>query len=454
MIPEEVLAFVGEFHRRNAEVFVVGGALRSALLDSAPADFDFATSATASDVMNYFHRVIPTGIDHGTVTVLFRGFSFEVTTYRTETTYSDHRRPDQVAFGVDIFEDLKRRDFTMNAMALDPVRKLFLDPHDGENDLANRLVRAIGRPTNRFSEDALRMLRAVRFASQLDFKIEDQTRQAIATLADDLSHVSVERITEELNKILMSRSPARGLAMLRELNLLEVFLPELAAAAGVEQRGEHRFDVFEHSIRACQNAPAELHLRLAALFHDIGKPTTLEVDADGQRTFHGHDKVGASLAEEILRRLRYPTSVVKRVVHLVRHHMFSYTPDWTDAAVRRFIARVGEEQIRDIIELRRADSAAVTGGTSTTRGVDELLKRVNAELEAKRAFTIRDLAINGNDLKKEGIPHGPALGVVLRELLQTVVDDPSQNERERLLLIARRLYSERVAPEELEVSDD
>ena len=436
--------FVAEFHKRDVEIFIVGGAVRNALLGSKPADFDFATSAPAEEVMTFFSRVVATGIDHGTVTVLYRGWSFEVTTYRAEGAYSDHRRPDTVVFGVNVFEDLKRRDFTINAMALDPAAKRFLDPHGGERDLSNRVIRAIGRPTERFHEDALRMMRAVRFAAQLHFEITPETSDAISARADDLRHVSIERVTEEMNKILLSPSPARGLRMLHELRLLPVFLPELAAGVGVEQRGEHRYDVFEHSIRACQNAPAEIHLRLAALLHDVAKPATLKVGPDGARTFHGHDQVGSELAEAALKRMKYPTSTVKRVVHLIRHHMFSYSPEWSDAAVRRFIARVGEDHIKDIVELRKADSSAITGSPPATKMVVELLDRVNGEIEAGRAFTIRDLAVNGNDLMHYGIPGGPVIGVILRELLQTVVDDPSQNERARLIAIAKKLYTERI----------
>jgi len=368
-----------------------------------------------------------------------------VTTYRTEGGYSDSRRPDSVDFVSDIREDLRRRDFTMNAMALDPLAGVFLDPHGGENDLERKVVRAIGDPAERFGEDALRMLRAIRFATQLGFTVDPPTLENIARLSQRIAAVSPERVRDELTKLIQSSNPSYGLRLLNDTGLLLTVLPELAEGIGVQQRGNHRFDVFEHSLRACDAAPADnLSLRLAALLHDIGKPRALETGDDGERRFHGHDQVSAEMAEQILRRLRFPNKVIDSVTHLVRHHMFHYTPNWTDAAVRRFIARVGAGHVPELIALRAADGQAVRGEKVDTRALGEFSLRVQRTIAQQEALTIRDLAVNGRDLMDAGIPAGPSLGVVLESLLETVLDDPAQNTPERLVEIARRFYDQRL----------
>jgi len=444
-LPEHVISFIRAFHDRGFECYLVGGAVRNLILNHVPSDFDFATSAPPETIMKSFRRVIPTGIQHGTVTVLHRGQSYEVTTYRSESDYSDSRRPDTVEFVRDIREDLKRRDFTMNAMAFDPVTGDFLDPHHGERDIHEHCIRAIGDPRERFEEDSLRMLRAVRFCAQLEFAIDTPTQDAIRAGAPRIASVSQERVRDELNKLLASRQPSTGLRTLRDTGLLSWILPELAEGVGVEQRGNHRFDVFEHSIRACDAAPRDrLELRLAALLHDVGKPRALEVDEDGNRRFHGHDQISAAMAEEILRRLKYPNRTIARVTHLVRHHMFNYTPEWTDAAVRRFISRVGIDAVSDLITLRAADGEAVRGERVDTRPLGDFARRVEEQIQTERSFSIRDLAVDGNDLMEIGIPRGPMLGIVLEALLETVLDDPGQNTREQLLEIARRFYEARV----------
>jgi len=444
-LPETVLSFIRAFHERGFECYLVGGAVRNLILRHDPSDFDFATNAPPQAVMKSFRRVIPTGVQHGTVTVLHRGQSYEVTTYRCEGDYSDSRRPDSVEFVGDIREDLKRRDFTMNAMAFDPVAADFLDPHHGERDIHDRLIRAIGDPRERFAEDSLRMLRAVRFSAQLEFEIDAPTKQAMRTGAPGIASVSHERVRDELNKLLASRQPSVGLRTLDDTGILPWILPELAEGIGVEQRGNHRFDVFEHSVRACDAAPRDrLELRLAALLHDVGKPRALEVGEDGGRRFHGHDQISAEMTEAILRRLKYPNRTIARVTHLVRHHMFNYTPEWTDAAVRRFISRVGVDAISDLIALRAADGEAVRGERVDTRPLGEFARRVEEQIRTDRLFTIQDLAVNGHDLMSAGIPRGPMLGVVLEALLETVLDDPAQNTREQLLEIAGRFYEERV----------
>ncbi|MFW6231993.1 MAG: HD domain-containing protein, partial [Spirochaetota bacterium] len=239
--------------------------------------------------------------------------------------------------------------------------------------------------------------------------------------------------------------PSYGMRIMRDTALLSRVLPELAEGVGVEQRGNHRFDVFEHSIRACDAAPADnMVVRLAALLHDVGKPRALEEDDDGTRRFHGHDKLSAQMSEELLRRLKFPNRTIAAVAHLVRHHMFNYTPEWSDAAVRRFIARVGKDAVADLIALRAADGTAVTGEEVDTRPLGRFAERVRGEMESQRALTVRDLAVGGHDLMDAGIPRGPLLGVVLETLLEAVIEDPAQNTRERLIEIAKRFYEERL----------
>lgn len=434
-----------ELQEAGFEAVIAGGAVRDLVRRVTPEDFDIATSATPEEVSRVFRRVIPTGIRHGTVTVLLSGQQLEVTTFRSEGAYSDRRHPDSVQFVRSLNEDLKRRDFTMNGMALDPVSGRFHDPFSGEQDIQAKTIRAIGAPQERFSEDALRVLRAIRFATQLGFHIEQETLAAVGALAGTLNAVSHERVRDELNKILLSPAPSIGFRIMRDTGILDAILPELAAGVDVEQRGEHLFDVFEHSLVACDRAPADkLEVRLAALLHDIGKPAALAHDTDGTRTFHGHEKISRDQAESLMRRLKYPNKVIQNVVHLIAHHMFNYTEQWSDAAVRRFLTRVGTDSIEDLFALRKADSEAQKATVSDERALNAFRLRIADVLSRDHALTRKDLAVSGNDLVEVGIPKGPAMGTVLDHLFETVLDDPAQNTREQLLSVARAFYQTRI----------
>ena len=393
-----------------------------------------------------FKRVIPTGLKHGTVTVLHRGVRFEVTTFRIDSEYLDGRRPDSVVFTPSIEEDLRRRDFTINAIAYDLSSRRLLDPHEGRADLHRRLIRAIGDPVERFREDGLRPVRACRFAAQFGFSVDPATLAAIPLAMDTVRKVSGERIRDELVRLLSAPQPSQGFRLMAGCGLLEVLLPELAAGAGVEQRSLHCFDVLEHSLRSCDAAdPGNLPVRLAALLHDIGKPVALRREADGDLSFHGHEKLSAELSGVLMARLRFPNQLIHRTRHLILHHMFNYTGEWSDAAVRRFVARVGEEHLPDLLALRRADQVGTCGDSSPSPALAAFGRRLEAVLAASQALGLKDLAVDGHELMRElNLPPGPHIGVLLGQLLDSVLEDPQLNTRETLLSIAGRFYRQRL----------
>ena len=438
-IPQALRDFARVFRDADHAAWLVGGAIRDMVLGKPVNDWDVATDAPAAEVARMFPRVIPTGIQHGTVTVLWKGLTIETTTFRVDGDYGDGRRPDSVTYTPDILEDLRRRDFTMNSLAYNLDTGELLDPHGGREDLAAGIVRAIGDPVERFTEDGLRPLRAVRFASQLNYRIDEATFAAIPRTLDNFRKVSVERVRDELAKILLSPRPSYGLELLEKTKMLPEILPELSACRGVQQKGFHRFDVLDHSLLSCDGAPGRLELRLAALFHDIGKPAARAEGADGFPTFHRHEAESARDAQEILRRLKFPNAVISSVTHLVRHHMFAYDESWSDAAVRRFLARTGPENLEDLLALRLADAYGTTGERPDPRALEPMRRRVEFLLAKSRALSIRDLAIGGHELAALGVPRGPIMGRILTELLETVLDDPELNTPERLTEIASRI---------------
>jgi len=436
------------FRAKDREVCLVGGAVRDMLRGKKSHDWDLATDAPPEEVTAIFKaargNVIPTGIKHGTVTVLYRGRSMEITTYRTEADYTDGRRPDQVRYTTRIEEDLSRRDFTMNAIALRLPRGEKIDPFGGAADIKAGIIRCVGNPTERFAEDGLRPLRAVRFAAQLAYTLEAGTLAAIPGALEISAKVSAERVRDELEKIIASDKPSRGFLLMEQTGLLRLFLPELAACRGIDQKGFHRFDVLEHSLLACDYAAEKQYpqnVRIAALLHDIGKTPTRAMDEEsGIWTFYQHEAESEKLARGILERLRCPNAVIDSVCHLVKEHMFHYTDEWSDAAVRRFIVRVGEGSLTALYQLRRADSCATAGVEPPANFLLPLTRRVEKSLEENNAFSLKDLAVSGKDLIALGIKPGKALGVILDQLLETVLDDPAQNNREALLKIAGKLY--------------
>ena len=446
-IPADVTTVVDRLRSGGHEAYVVGGCVRDAIRGVEPADWDVATDATPDEIQATFRRSLYTN-RFGTVVVRMGDREIEVTTYRTEEGYSDHRRPDAVAFTESLHADLSRRDFTMNAMAWSPLDGgTIVDPFGGRGDIEARIVRAVGEADERFREDALRMLRAVRFAAVLGFTIDDVTARAIQRNAELASTLSGERIQQEIVRILRSPVPSVGFRMLSNLGLLAVICPELERCRETPQEKVAAGDVFEHSLAtldaAADEMPAgtpddeDLVLRLAALFHDVGKPDTYD---DGH--FHQHEFVGDAIARRILRRWKFDKATVEAVAHLVRHHMFWYQPDWTSSAVRRFIRTVGLERIPALFALRKADNVGSGARTPRMYALNELWLRVQEEIQRATAFSISDLAIDGNDVMRElGIAGGPEVGRVLHELFERVIDDPDLNTPERLLPLAREIHS-------------
>ncbi|MDR1903531.1 MAG: HD domain-containing protein [Treponema sp.] len=436
------------FARNGKQVFLVGGAVRDMLLRRPCSDWDLATDARPEEVNAIFRgtrqrvNIIPTGIKHGTVTVIYRDASIEITTFRTESAYRDGRHPEEVRFSSSIEEDLSRRDFTMNALALGLPGGRLVDPFGGEADMRNRIIRCVRNPAERFAEDGLRALRAVRFAAQLGFEVEAATLAAIGGALDTTAKVSAERIRDELDKIISSPKPSAAFLLMEKTGLLPLILPELALCRGVEQKGYHRFDVLEHSLLACDYAARKKYPRetaLAALFHDIGKVKTRKLGGDGVWTFYQHERESGVLAGDILFRLRYPGAVIEKTVHLIEEHMFHYTEDWTDAAVRRFIVRTGEEHLQDLYALRFCDTFGMAGVEPSPELLFPLARRVEKVLQKGRSLSVKDLAVSGKDLIAAGMKPGKHMGIILNELLETVLDDPEQNTREKLLEIADNL---------------
>ncbi len=478
-IPKELQKMNSLFEEAGFEAYLVGGAVRDEFMGKGAHDWDVATNAKPEEVITIFHRVIPTGIKHGTVTVHFMKQAIEVTTFRTESDYSDGRHPDKVEYAGHIEEDLSRRDFTMNAMAASLKDGHIVDPYGGAEDIQKKTIRAVGQPLERFMEDGLRPVRAVRFASQLGFKIEENTWAAI--LREDIlkksAGISLERFRDEFCKILLSPVPSVGLKLLEESGLLKIFVPELLqgrACVQSDERGFHSFDVLDHNFYACDGAvlrgafeacdkfssggasdsseqsPAErlLILRLAALFHDVAKPSCKRAEA-GKITFYNHEIAGAKMARGILVRLKFSNAQIDAVCHLIKEHMFNYESSWSDAAVRRFVQRVGAENIDALFDLRLADIYGMKRvdvrlhDTAVCGKLLELRERVDGVLSQKSAMGLKDLAVNGGDLIKIGIPAGKKMGAVLNELFEAVTDDPAMNNRDPLLALAKNLWEEK-----------
>jgi poly(A) polymerase/tRNA nucleotidyltransferase (CCA-adding enzyme) len=432
--PAALRAALARLEAGGHRALLVGGSVRDVLLGRAAAGrWDVATDLPPAEVRARFERSEGLGERHGTLLVLLDGLELECTTFRREGEYSDARRPDEVWWTDDPAEDLARRDLTINALAYDAGRGELLDPFGGARDLSRRVLRAVGDPVARFREDALRPLRVARLSATLEMRIAEDTRRALGAVRERAARLAVERVRDELVKLMTAPRPSEGFEVLREAGLLELWLPEIAACRGVPQNRFHAYDVYFHSLYSCDAAsPGKPEVRWAALLHDIGKPGT-RAERAGEGTFHGHEQLGATLADALLERLRFPRAMRARIVHLVREHMFDYRPEWTDAAVRRFVRRVGADAIADLFDLRMADSLGNGTRRPDPRRLAALARRVARVLESPAAITVRDLAVGGKDVMRAlGIASGPQVGLVLGRLLEEVIEDPALNTPERL----------------------
>ncbi len=433
-LPDEVKKVLSDFKKNNYEIYVVGGAVRDLLMSKIVYDWDFTTNATPEQIL----EIYPDGFydnKFGTVGLSIESFDepFEITTFRTESEYNDNRRPDKVSWGKSLEEDLKRRDFTINAFAYDGEN--LIDLYDGQKDLDSKTLRAVGDPNERFGEDALRMMRAVRIAGELKFQIEKETFEAIQTNSTLINRIAKERIKDELFKILKSNNPYSGIVHLKESGLMQEILPELIKCFGIEQKSPNRhhiYDVGTHllmSLKECKSTDPVT--RFATLIHDIGKPQTVRKLPSGVITFYNHEMVSTRIAENIADRLKFSSKEKDKLVKLVRFHQFTVDENQTDSSIRRFITNVGLEYVEDMLDLRVADRLG--GGASETSWRLEDFKKRLIEVQ-KQPFAVKDLKINGKDvMEKLNIPAGPKVGEILEKIFNEVVENNVPNERESLL---------------------
>ncbi|MCI6006287.1 MAG: CCA tRNA nucleotidyltransferase [Blautia sp.] len=431
-IPSKAAMILNILEDAGFEAYVVGGCVRDSILGRIPDDWDITTSAAPEQVKALFRRTVDTGLAHGTVTVMMEKEGFEVTTYRVDGEYEDGRHPKEVTFTASLEEDLKRRDFTINAMAYNPSTGI-VDLFGGLEDLENKLIRCVGNPLERFTEDALRIMRAVRFSAQLGFQIEENTKNALGVLAPNLRHVSAERIQVELIKLLVSPHPDY-LRIAYETGVTKEFLPEWDVCMVTEQNTPHHcYTVGEHILHSLLNIRADKVLRLTMLLHDIGKPAVKKTDENGRDHFKMHGPESEKMAHDILRRLKLDNDTISKVCRLVKWHDYRPLPEMK--AVRRAVNKIGEDLFPLYLEVQRADTLAQSDyrreeKTGRLEGVCACWKQIREE---KQCVSLKSLAVTGRDLITEGIAPGREIGEILQYLLEIVLEDPEQNQKEKLL---------------------
>lgn len=434
-LPEKVKFILDTLHKAGYEGYAVGGCVRDSILGRKPDDWDITTSARPDQVKELFRRTIDTGIQHGTVTVLLQREGFEVTTYRIDGEYEDSRHPKEVVFTASLAEDLKRRDFTINAMAYNEEEGM-IDLFGGMEDMENGIIRAVGTARERFTEDALRIMRAVRFAAQLGYRIEEKTREAIVELAPNLSQISAERIQTELVKLLISPHPEE-LGVMYDTGITKVILPEFDRMMQTGQNNPHHcYSVGEHTLHALQAIEADKVLRLTMLFHDMGKPETKTTDENGIDHFHGHARVSAELAKAVLRRLKFDNDTIAKVSRTVLYH--DHKMALTAKSVRRGIHKVGEDIFPNLFPVKQADICAQSDFRRREKE-EELaaLRRIYEEIqEKKQCVSLKELAVDGSDLIALGMKPGKEIGDMLAWLLDAVLEEPELNTREKLTEMA------------------
>ena len=435
IIPKKVSYILHKLMNNGYEAYIVGGSVRDSLLNKVPKDFDITTNAVPSEIMSIFNHTIPTGLIHGTITVIINNEQFEITTYRIDGKYKDNRHPSKVTFTSSLKQDLSRRDFTINAMAYG-VNGILQDPFHGLFDLEEKLVRTVGNADLRFNEDALRMLRAVRFSCQLNFKIEKETLKSITINSHLLENISRERVRDELSKILLSRVPSKGIRLLQSTNLLEQILPEIMPCIGFDQHHPyHDKDVYEHTLSVLDNTPSKLTLRLSALLHDILKPNCFTLDEKGTGHFYTHEIKSAKASEDILRALKFDKSTINTVSLLIKEHMSKNT-SLNSVSIKRYINRIGIENLEDLFQLQVADIKGLKP-TDDFNVIFDIKRMINKIIDEKQPLKASDLAIDGKDLIKLGYEPGKELGNLLKLLLDQVIENPKLNTKKNLLLLAK-----------------
>ena len=430
-LPRKVVLIIKNLQRHGYDAYAVGGCVRDSILNRKPEDWDITTSAKPEQVKRIFRRTVDTGIEHGTVTVLIGKDGFEVTTYRVDGLYEDGRHPKEVTFTSRLEEDLKRRDFTINAMAYNDDERL-VDAFGGMRDLNYHLIRCVGDPKERFSEDALRILRAVRFSAQLAFPIEPETAEAIKSLAPNLEKISAERIQAELVKLLVSDHPER-IQDACELGITKVVLPEWDDMVGVKQNTpHHKYDEAAHTVHALQNVKNDKVLRLTMLFHDMGKPVMKTTDENGRDHFKGHAIASEQIAKTVMKRLKFDNDTIRKVTKLVAYHDYRMEP--TGANVRRAMHEIGVELFPYYLAVRLADTKAQSSyeRRGKLENIIQIRELYRNALRNKECVTLKDLAVTGTDLINLGIAPGKELGTLLNELLDMVIEDPAWNQKGKL----------------------
>jgi tRNA nucleotidyltransferase (CCA-adding enzyme) len=428
-LPNIILVILDRLHRSGFQAFVVGGAIRDTCLGRTPTDWDVATSAPFEEIKLIFRDLRYFTLKHGTVTIVEKGRHFEVTPFKGPQNIPKN-----------ITSDLGRRDFTINAMAYDETKKEILDPMNGRQDISRKTVRAAGNPTERFREDPLRLLRAVRLATEFNFRIEPKTMTAISRMAEQLTSVAPERIRDELMNILMSRRPSKGFNLMWRTDLLKQVVPELIEGHLKKQNARHRYTIYKHILETIDRVAPDPVLRLCALFHDIAKPR-VRTKINGEFRFIGHEKASTELTKDILKRLRFSNGMIGKVLNLISHHVIQYNPNWSDGAVRRLIRRVGPEDMETLISFREADLLAHGRGDEGLSLLSELKERIKEITERPFPGVTRDLAIDGHRVMATlCLQPGPEVGRVLDALMEKVTDQPELNTEEGLVDLLKQVH--------------
>ncbi|WP_353092903.1 HD domain-containing protein [Tissierella praeacuta] len=439
-IPRYVELIIDRLEEEGFSAYIVGGSVRDLLIGREPSDFDITTDALPEEIENIFSDFITleVGKKFGTIVIVQDEGIVEVTTFRTDGEYIDGRRPEKVYFSKNIFDDLSRRDFTINAMAYNKNIGI-VDHFNGIKDLDRKIIKAVGKPQDRFKEDYLRIMRAIRFATQLQFSIDKETFNACKLYSEHISEISIERIREEFFKTILSERPSYGIRMMKDIKILNIILPELMKTIGFNQHNPHHDkDVFEHIMCVLDKTSPILHLRLGALFHDIGKPSTLIIDENGVGHFYGHEKSGAKMAKEILKRWKASNDIIDKVVMLIDKHMTQHS-DLKEKGLKRLLSNFGEDDIFTLLELQKADRSC-SNKEADIKDLLEREKKIKDIIRNKEVYEKNQLAINGSDVIKLGYKEGKIIGGILNYLFEKVLENPELNEREQLIDIVKEQF--------------